>query len=125
MKPDINLSADKDQVVREAFRVLKPGGRFAVSDVVTRGDIEPKSGRVCFPGSAASPARWPKDCQAPRSAMARDGIRPVDQLIKSCAAREELRQCATKSTFVCHANRDHDEATIVGRPLLAPRPARR
>jgi 2-polyprenyl-3-methyl-5-hydroxy-6-metoxy-1,4-benzoquinol methylase len=72
----INLSADKDRVLREAFRVLKPGGRFAVSDVVTRGDVpqEVRRSMLLWAGCIAGAL----DEDAYRGKLAKAGFTGID-----------------------------------------------
>jgi len=72
----INLSADKDRVLREAFRVLRPGGRFAVSDVVTRGEIRPeiRASVLAWVGCVAGAL----DEQAFRDKLAAAGFEAID-----------------------------------------------
>jgi len=88
----INLSGDKDQVLREAFRVLKPGGRFAVSDVVTRGEIFPEIRKsvLLWVGCVAGAL----DEEVYKSKLAASGFEQVDveptRIYQAADAREFL-----------------------------------
>ncbi|MBV9442024.1 MAG: arsenite methyltransferase [Acidobacteriaceae bacterium] len=72
----INLSGDKDQVLREAYRVLKPGGRLAVSDVVTRGAVpeEVRKSMLLWIGCIAGAL----DADDYREKLARAGFAAID-----------------------------------------------
>jgi ubiquinone/menaquinone biosynthesis C-methylase UbiE len=120
----INLSADKDRVMAEAFRVLKPGGRLAVSDVVVRGEDIPDAVRRslelwvgCVAG-ALEEATY-------RQKLARHGFEEVDVEPTRIYRAEDAKQ------FLADAGLT-DEATIAnidGRLMSAfiraqkPRPA--
>jgi len=72
----INLSADQGRALREAFRVLKPGGRFPVSDVVTRGDVpeQVRKDMLLWVGCIAG-ALEESDCRAKLAAAGFEAIR--------------------------------------------------
>jgi arsenite methyltransferase len=91
----INLSADKDRVIAEAFRVLKPGGRFAVSDVVVRGDDVPADLRRsmelwvgCVAGALEESAYRSKLSRAGFEAI---GVEPT-RIYRAADAKEFLRE---------------------------------
>lgn len=72
----INLAADKDRVLAEAFRVLKPRGRFAVSDVVVRGELPPEVRRSMELWAGCVAGALSEDDY--RAKLARAGFRDID-----------------------------------------------
>ena len=96
----INLSADKDRVLREAFRVLKPGGRFAVSDVVVRGAVpdEMRRSMELWVGCVAGAL----EDSAYRGKLADAGFEHIDleptRIYRSDDAREFLENSGVESS---------------------------
>src|SRR6058998_2322294 len=96
----INLSVDKRQVLREAFRVLRPGGRFAVSDVVVRGELPSAVRR--------SMEAW-VGCVA--SAL-------EEEEFKALLAEQGFEQISIEPTRIYHI----DDARVMGAFVRAPKP---
>jgi len=117
----INLSADKDRVLAEAFRVLRPGGRFAVSDVVVRGEVPAQIRRSvelwigCVAG-ALEEGEY-------RAKLSKAGFEAVDLEPTRIYRPEDARD------FLLHAGEGIDVAAIDGKFMSAfvrarkPRPA--
>jgi ubiquinone/menaquinone biosynthesis C-methylase UbiE len=117
----INLSADKDRVFAEAFRVLRPGGRFAVSDVVVRGEVpaEIRRSMELWIGCVAGALEESEY----RARLGKAGFEAVDleptRVYRAEDARDVLR----------HLGAGVDPATIEGKFMSAfvrarkPRPA--
>jgi arsenite methyltransferase len=93
----INLSADKDRVLREAFRVLRAGGRFAVSDVVTRGEISPQIRRsvLMWVGCIAGAL----DEQEYRDKLAAAGFKQIEVEPTRVYRAEDAREFLTEKGF--------------------------
>jgi arsenite methyltransferase len=98
----INLSADKDQALREAFRVLKPGGRFAVSDIVVRGEVptEIKRNVELWIGCVAGAMEENEYRQKLEAAGFRDIDVEPTRIYRAEDAREFLGSCCIDSEAI-------------------------
>ncbi|MCC7218227.1 MAG: arsenite methyltransferase [Burkholderiales bacterium] len=116
----INLSGDKDRVLREAFRVLKPGGRFAVSDVVVRGDVPPAIRRNmelwagCIAG-ALSDTEY-------REKLAAAGFTAVDVEVTRVYGGEDARAFLTAEGVDANAIADEVDGKFVSAFVRATKP---
>jgi SAM-dependent methyltransferase len=121
----INLSADKGQVLREAFRVLKPGGRFAVSDVVVQGELPAavrgsmESWTGCIAGALEE--------REYRRLLADAGFEAIDLEVTRVYDPEQLGEKAAPSCCGAEtiAEIDAQGARIVGAFVRARRPTNR
>jgi SAM-dependent methyltransferase len=116
----INLSGDKDRVIKEAFRVLKPGGRFAVSDVVVRGAV-PEAVRKnmelwvgCVAGALGDDEYVAK--------LARAGFHEIDIEPTREYALEDARQFLTGSGLDVDAVAKDIDGTFVSAFIRATKP---
>lgn len=116
----INLSADKDRVLREAFRVLKPGGRFAVSDVVVRGEVptEVRKSMMLWVGCVAGALEE----QEYRAKLEAAGFADIDLEPTRVYDVEDARQFLSESGVDVDAIAPQVEGKFVSAFIRATRP---
>ncbi|HWB32706.1 MAG TPA: arsenite methyltransferase, partial [Acidobacteriaceae bacterium] len=117
----INLAADKSQVLREAFRVLRPGGRFAVSDVVTRGEVPGavRQSMLLWVGCIAGAL----DQDDYRARLAAAGFTGIDIEVTRAYNVEDARTFLTEAGVDVDAIAPLVEGRIVSAFLRAAKPA--
>jgi len=117
----INLSADKDRVLAEAFRVLKPGGRLAVSDVVMRGEVPSEIRRSvelwigCVAGAL--------DEEEYRSKLTKAGFEDIDLEPTRVYRTEDARQFLAGAGLDAHAIAPQVDGKFMSAFVRAKKPA--
>ena len=118
----INLSGDKDRVLAEAFRVLRPGGRFAVSDVVVRGEVPTEIRRSvelwigCVAG-ALEESQY-------REKLAKAGFEAIDVEPTRVYRAEDAREFLTGAGLDLEAIAPHVDGKFMSAFVRARKPAR-
>jgi ubiquinone/menaquinone biosynthesis C-methylase UbiE len=117
----INLSADKGRVLREAFRVLKPGGRLAVSDVVTRGKVpaEVRQSMLLWIGCIAGAL---EEYEYVRT-LAKAGFESIDIEPTRVYNIEDARQFLNSKGIDVDAIAPHVEAKFISAFIRAVKPS--